>query len=96
MKIEIGGGAHVLTSDRGGYVHAEIQTELPPGWHDAIVTVHGRDPVSSRVRVVDGRAMHGVVSDIDDTILVTWLPRPCSRRGTASSSASTPVDRLKV
>ncbi len=76
VKIEIGGRAHVLTSDRGGYVHAEIPTELPPGWHDAIVTVHGRDPVSSRVRVVDARTTHGVVSDIDDTILVTWLPRP--------------------
>jgi len=74
--VVVGGSAHVLTSDRGGYVHAEIRTELGPGWHDASIDVRGREPVLSRVRVVDAQTLHGVVSDIDDTILVTWLPRP--------------------
>ena len=76
VTVTIGGSAHTLVADRGGYVHVEIAAQLPPGWHDATVTVSGRDPVSSRVRVVDEAATHGVVSDIDDTILVTWVPRP--------------------
>jgi phosphatidate phosphatase APP1 len=33
-------------------------------------------PVVARVRVVDAQEPHGVVSDIDDTVLVTWVPRP--------------------
>lgn len=37
--------------------------------------MRGRDPVSSRVRVVGEHETDGVVSDIDDTIVVTWLPR---------------------
>jgi phosphatidate phosphatase APP1 len=76
VTVAVGASVHVLRSDRGGYVHGEIRTELPPGWHDASVAVEGRAPVLSRVRVVDGRARRGVVCDIDDTILVTWLPRP--------------------
>jgi phosphatidate phosphatase APP1 len=76
VEVLVGGRVHVLTSDRGGYVHGEVLTELAPGWHDASLAVEGREPVVSRVRVVDGATVCGVVSDIDDTILVTWLPRP--------------------
>jgi len=76
VTVVVGGTAHVVTSDRGGYVHGELRTELAPGWHHATFAVEGRDPVSSRVRLVDERTTRGVVSDIDDTIMVTWLPRP--------------------
>ena len=54
----------------------EVATRLSPGWHDTIIAVDGRNPVMSRVRVVDPLEEHGVISDIDDTILVTWVPRP--------------------
>ena len=76
VTVTVGGKTHQLTSDRGGYVHTEITTSLSPGWHEALVSVRGRDPVSSRLRVVGEHETHGVVSDIDDTIVVTWLPRP--------------------
>ena len=49
---------------------------LVPGWHDAMVAVEHREPVAYRVRAVDPHAARAVVSDIDDTIVVTWLPRP--------------------
>jgi phosphatidate phosphatase APP1 len=76
VSVTVGAETHLLTSDRGGYVHAEVATKLSPGWHDTLVAVRGRQPVVSRVRVVDPLEKHGVISDIDDTILVTWVPRP--------------------
>lgn len=76
VTVTVGGGTHLLTADRGGYVHADVGVRLPPGWHDTTVAVRGREPVMSRVRVVDTQETHGVISDIDDTILVTWVPRP--------------------
>jgi phosphatidate phosphatase APP1 len=76
VTVTVGGRTHLLTSDRGGYVHADVAANLSPGWHDTIVAVSGRAPVVSRVRVVDPLESHGVISDIDDTILVTWVPRP--------------------
>ena len=76
VGVVVGGVEYAFTSDRGGYVHGEIRATLAPGWHDVTVAVAGRAPVVARVRVVDDRTARGVVSDIDDTILVTWLPRP--------------------
>lgn len=76
MTITLDDRQYTLTAERGGYVHAELQTVLRPGWHEAIVAVDGREPTACRVRAVDPLAVRGVVSDIDDTIVVTWVPRP--------------------
>ena len=76
VAITVDGRSHELTSGRGGYVHAELPMVLAPGWHCADVVVGGREPVMCRIRAVDPHATRGVVSDIDDTILVTWVPRP--------------------
>ena len=76
MAVAIGGRIHDVVAERGGYVHADLGADLPPGWHEARVQVAGRPPVSCRVRIVDPDADVGVVSDIDDTIVVTWVPRP--------------------
>ena len=76
VTVTIGATTHTLTADRGGYVHAEVGAQLSLGWHDAEVGIAGRTPVRTRVRIVDAQEPHGVVSDIDDTVLVTWVPRP--------------------
>jgi phosphatidate phosphatase APP1 len=76
VAVAVGGVEHSFTSDRGGYVHGDVPVALAPGWHEAAVTVAGRAPVTARVRVVDEHTTRGVISDVDDTILVTWLPRP--------------------
>ena len=76
VRLVVGREVHVLHAERGGYVHAEVAATLQPGWHDATLEVGDRAPVSCRIRIVDVGATHGVVSDIDDTVLVTWLPRP--------------------
>jgi phosphatidate phosphatase APP1 len=76
VRVTVGGRTHVLRPERGGYVHTEVAADLVPGWHDALVEVDGRAPVACRVRVVDPASVDGVVSDIDDTVLVTSVPRP--------------------
>ena len=60
-------------------MHAQIITELEPGWHEAVLDVGAApdlEPVACPVRIVDPNARIGVVCDIDDTVLITSVPRP--------------------
>src|SRR5687767_9668355 len=76
VRVEIGGVEHVMRSDRDGYVDEMVFGEFAPGWLSARWSVAGRDPVEAPVRVVAPGTTMGVVSDIDDTVIVTMLPRP--------------------
>jgi len=50
--------------------------DLDPGWHDVeLVTTDGRT-ATVPVIVIGAATRFGVVSDIDDTVMVTRLPRP--------------------
>ncbi|MDO5025282.1 MAG: DUF2183 domain-containing protein [Trueperella sp.] len=63
-------------TDRAGYVDLLIDGHgLPPGWHKAVIIPLVGQPVTAPVMIVDPAATHGLISDIDDTIVVTWLPR---------------------
>lgn len=75
--VEIRAGAHVhrTSSDRGGFVDVVVAADLPPGWHDIELAV-ATGTVTARVFVVDPAVRCGIVSDIDDTVMVTWAPRP--------------------
>ena len=64
------------TTDRGGYVDVMLTDHgLEPGWHTVRIEALGAQPVLARVLVVSPDARIGIVSDIDDTIMVTMLPR---------------------
>lgn len=76
VMIEAGGERHVVTADRGGLVDARVPMQLEPGWREVTVSVAGSAPVTAPVFVVDPATRFGVVSDIDDTVMVTSLPRP--------------------
>ncbi|RJK96328.1 App1 family protein [Vallicoccus soli] len=76
VEAEVGGAVHPLVSDRGGYVDAEVPSDLGPGWHRVVLAVPGGRAAAGDVRVVDPGAEVAVVSDIDDTAMVTFLPRP--------------------
>ena len=67
----------VTRTDRGGYVDAGVDVGLEPGWRALWLVVDGGGAaVPAPVQVVDPAATHGIVSDIDDTVLVTMVPRP--------------------
>jgi phosphatidate phosphatase APP1 len=76
VAVEAGGRTHRLTADLRGYVDAMIDVELSPGWHELLVRVERGRPTKVRVRVVGDGATLGIVSDIDDTAMITHLPRP--------------------
>ena len=76
VHLEVGGTQHVAHADRGGYVDVTLDVDLPPGRHEVLVRIGDADPVPAPVHVVGSQECHGVVSDIDDTVMVTSLPRP--------------------
>ena len=71
---------HHVVADNGGVIDVRVEAELTPGWHRILLQTEGEGARSSEVRapmfVLDPEAPFGVVSDIDDTVMVTALPRP--------------------
>jgi len=74
--VGVDGVEHELTSDRGGVVDAEIAVSLSPGWHTITLRTENSQPVSAPIFIVDPNATIGLISDVDDTVMVTALPRP--------------------
>jgi phosphatidate phosphatase APP1 len=76
VRVRIGDETHELRSDRGGYVDAVLPAHLPAGWHELSIAVPGRLETTTPVRVVGADERLGIISDIDDTVMITALPRP--------------------
>ncbi len=76
VVIEADGQRHELRADRGGFVDAVIEADLAPGWSRVRLSSEGCRPVDVPVRIVDPAVRFGIISDIDDTVMVTTLPRP--------------------
>jgi phosphatidate phosphatase APP1 len=80
VRVEAGDTVHHVVADRGGVIDVRIAVDLSPGWHRITLQHEGDDagspPVTAPVFVLDPEAPFGVVSDIDDTVMVTALPRP--------------------
>lgn len=76
-EIIIGDLKVPVVSDRGGYIDVRIRDHgLPVGWHRVEIKGQSGSSVLAPVHVIDEHQSFGIVSDIDDTILSTWLPRP--------------------
>ncbi len=74
--ITFGEATVTTTTDRGGYVDVDLLDHgVPPGWHDATITAEGASATAS-VQVIGPETTFGIISDIDDTCLITSLPRP--------------------
>lgn len=65
-----------LKSDRGGVIDHVVNVQLTPGWHLMSLGVDGGSGSEVPVLITDPSATFGVISDVDDTILNTALPRP--------------------
>ena len=64
-------------TDRGGYVDLTVRGHgLGPGWHRIYLSSPDAEPIDVPVFVVGTTQTHGIISDIDDTVLSTSLPRP--------------------
>jgi phosphatidate phosphatase APP1 len=76
VTVTVAGTAHEVTSDRDGYVDVRLAAGLLPGWRTVTIGLGEGPDVEAAVRIIDDDARLGLVSDIDDTVIVTMLPQP--------------------
>ncbi len=76
VSVQVGSRTHEVRSGRGGYVDVTLPSDMTPGWHEVSVLVAGRSPAQESLRVVGPDERCGLISDIDDTVMITALPRP--------------------
>ena len=76
VLVEAGGTEHHVRADRGGVVDVRIEVGLSPGWHTITLRSGDSAVAEAQVFVVQDEVRFGIVSDIDDTVMVTALPRP--------------------
>lgn len=77
VQVEIAGTKHEVWPDRGGVIDTRIEVALEPGWHTARLSVtESEREFDAPVFVVSPETQYGIISDVDDTVMVTALPRP--------------------
>jgi phosphatidate phosphatase APP1 len=77
VRVTVGDRSTDTSSDRSGYIDVVIaQPGLEPGWHAVTIEAEGGRPAQAAVLIIDRETRFGLVSDIDDTVISTSLPRP--------------------
>ncbi|GAA4355760.1 DUF2183 domain-containing protein [Angustibacter luteus] len=76
VVVDVGGRRQVVESGRGGYIDVVVEVALEPGWTTAEMRISGAGVAEAPIRIVGTDERLGIISDIDDTVLVTALPRP--------------------
>ncbi|MEA4943664.1 MAG: phosphatase domain-containing protein [Propionicimonas sp.] len=77
ITIEVGGQVISTTTDRGGYFDERVRNHgLEPGWRQVPVRSAESAQALADVHIVADDQRFGIISDIDDTIITTLLPRP--------------------
>lgn len=77
VTIQLGEAITHTHTDRNGYIDVVLEGHgLPPGRHRAYVHAEGAAVARADVEIIGDNQRLGLISDIDDTVLVTMLPRP--------------------
>jgi phosphatidate phosphatase APP1 len=77
VVVEVDGTSHTVRPDRGGVIDEVIPVDLEPGIHTvSLRPERSEHAATSPVHVVAENASFGLISDVDDTVMVTALPRP--------------------
>ena len=86
VVIEAAGRTQEARTDRAGFIDTVVavgdrgagpgEEMLTPGWTTVRLTAEGAQTVEAPVRIVDPSVRFGLISDVDDTVMVTALPRP--------------------
>ena len=74
--VDVGDRQHEVRTDHGGYIDVVVAAGLEPGWRSIRLRRARADDVEAPVRILAPDVRFAVVSDIDDTVMVTALPRP--------------------
>lgn len=65
-----------VVADRGGVIDSIVEVSLTPGWHTVTMQPENGEASHAPVQVMNPAATLGVLSDVDDTVLITALPKP--------------------
>lgn len=65
-----------VAADRGGVLDSIVRISLEPGWHTVTLQTANGEAGHSQIKVMTPNSPIGVISDVDDTILITALPKP--------------------
>lgn len=80
VTIDVGGTRRIVECGRGGYVDVVVPIDVPVAeqgcWTTAELRIAGGPVAEAPLRLVGAEERLGVISDIDDTVLVTAMPRP--------------------
>lgn len=76
VTVEIEGEIHHVQADRGGVVDITIPTKLSPGAHTVRLQSEDSEVAVAEVNISPADVQYGLISDVDDTVMVTALPRP--------------------
>lgn len=76
VRIAVDGTDTDVPVERGGVLDTRVPAMLAPGWHTVTLSTADIEPVTAAVHVVAPDARFGLISDVDDTVMVTALPRP--------------------
>ncbi|HET8599490.1 MAG TPA: phosphatase domain-containing protein [Segeticoccus sp.] len=77
VTVRVGRRVVHTRTDRQGYVDVTVSRHgLPEGWHDVTIEADNAPRSRGQVQVIGSQVRRGLVSDIDDTVMVTRLPRP--------------------
>ncbi|MCA1782577.1 MAG: App1 family protein [Dermatophilaceae bacterium] len=77
VAIRLGDREVTTHTDRAGLVDLTIRGHgLMPGWRRLVLESPQAEPAHAAVHVISSTQRFGIISDIDDTILTTNLPRP--------------------
>lgn len=74
--VSVGQRRVEVTTDRGGYLDVRVSDHgLAPGWREATIETTEATARPAPLHIVDAATDFGIVSDIDDTVISTTLPR---------------------
>ena len=74
--VRVDGQEFPYEADRGGIIDQRIPAKLEPGWREVEFVTSDGETTSAQVFIVSDDQRVGIVSDVDDTVMVTSLPRP--------------------
>ncbi len=76
VTVRVGDAEVTALTDRSGYIDVVVRHHgLDAGWAEATISAPSTESVTARVNIVPDSTRIGIIADIDDTVMVTYLPR---------------------